>query len=382
MAKQVHRRRFGGLRVLIAGGGVAGLEAMLALSVLADGLTELELLSVEHEFWYRPLATAEPFGEGVVHRLELAKLTADVGASFTAGRVGRVDPVRHTVTTTAGLELPYDVLILACGALPRPAVPGALTFRGPADVERFRRLLDELEREPAAVLTFVQPPLAMFPLPLYELALQTESHLRRRCSRQIDLALVTHEPAPLALFGRRASAAVAALLAVRGVALHTNSSPGRRSAGRVVALPRLEAQPIPGLGRVATDEHGRVRGVDDVFAAGDITDFPVKQGGIAAQQADAVAEAIATRAGAALVPQPFRPVLAAVLLTGEAPLYLRAELDGGRATTSTVSSDPLPRPADKISARYLASFLAGYGAGSRACLGAGGAREGAARRRG
>ena len=40
-------------------------------------------------------------------------------------------------------------------------------------------------------------------------------------------------------------------------------------------------------------------GVPDVFAAGDATAEPVKQGGLATQQADAAAEAIAAEAGAA-----------------------------------------------------------------------------------
>jgi hypothetical protein len=52
----------------------------------------------------------------------------------------------------------------------------------------------------------------------------------------------------------------------------------------------------------------------------------VKQGGLATQQADAVAEAIAARAGAAVTPQPFRPILRGMLLTGESPRYLRTEL--------------------------------------------------------
>ena len=49
----------------------------------------------------------------------------------------------------------------------------------------------------------------------------------------------------------------------------------------------------------------------DIFAAGDATDQPVKQGGLATQQADAAAELIAAEAGARVTPQPFRRVLRA-----------------------------------------------------------------------
>ena len=59
-----------------------------------------------------------------------------------------------------------------------------------------------------------------------------------------------------------------------------------------------------------------MRDLEDVFAAGDIANFPIKQGGLAAQQADAAAEAIAAEAGAQVDPQPFKPVLRGILLTG------------------------------------------------------------------
>jgi sulfide:quinone oxidoreductase len=67
-------------------------------------------------------------------------------------------------------------------------------------------------------------------------------------------------------------------------------------ADRFVALPRLRGAPIDGLpqtinGFVPVDAHCQVHGLEDVFAAGDITSFTVKQGGLATQQADVAAEA-------------------------------------------------------------------------------------------
>src|SRR5205814_7019119 len=94
------------------------------------------------------------------------------------------------------------------------------------------------------------------------------------------------------------------------------------------------------------------------FAAGDITSFPVKQGGLASQQADTAAAAIAAAAGADVTAAPFRPVLRGLLLTGSQPRYLRHELTGGRGETSSATAQPLWWPPAKIAARYLAPFLA------------------------
>jgi sulfide:quinone oxidoreductase len=101
--------------------------------------------------------------------------------------------------------------------------------------------------------------------------------------------------------------------------------------------------------------HGSVRGLENVYAAGDLTTFPVKQGGIAAQQADAAAESIAASAGAEIEPQPFTPVLRGLLLTGLTPRYLRSEQANVR---SAVDTEPLWWPPAKIVGRHLAPFLA------------------------
>jgi sulfide:quinone oxidoreductase len=130
---------------------------------------------------------------------------------------------------------------------------------------------------------------------------------------------------------------------------------------RVVALPRLEGYdsgvPHDAQGFIPTDEYGRVPGLDDVYAAGDLTSFPVKQGGIATQQADAAAAAIAVQTGAKVEPIPFRPVLRGQFLTGFFPRYLRADPD---ARTSTVSTEPLWWPPAKIVGQHLAPFLAAH----------------------
>ena len=132
-------------------------------------------------------------------------------------------------------------------------------------------------------------------------------------------------------------------------------TPGDRSVAvdRIVTVPRLVGPSLRGIpsgrdGFIHTDAHGRVPGLDDVFAAGDATAFPVKQGGLAAQQADAVAEAIAASAGVDIDPQPFRPILRGTLLTGGPARYLRADISGAAGDDSIVSGEALWWPPNKL----------------------------------
>lgn len=361
---------------MIAGGGVAALETLLALRSLAGDLVDMEVIAAEPKFWYRPLATAEPFDAARAHHFELAGIAESVGAGFTLDRLASVDADARIARTAQGAEVQFDALVVACGAQPRPVLANASCFRGPADSEGVRRLLTEAEHGELDSIAFAVPAGTSWPLPLYELALLTATHLGRR-GKHLRLALVTPEEEPLSLFGTAASETVRGLLAERGINLHTGRHPVRYERGtlelappaalvadRVIALPRLEGPRILGLpqdanGFIATDLSGRIHGLADVYAAGDITQFPIKQGGIATEQADAVAEVIAAQAGASVSPRRFQPVLRAILLTGGAPLYLRHEPHGGRGDTSVVADEALWWPPAKIAGRYLAPFLAG-----------------------
>ena len=189
------------------------------------------------------------------------------------------------------------------------------------------------------------------------------------------MTLVTPEPAPLALFGARASALVAGLLEEHEIAVMTGVTPvavedrelrlrdGRSlPADHVVALPRAAGRYLAGLphdadGFIPVDAHGRVDGLDDVWAAGDITSFPFKQGGLATQQADAAAESILAWLGLPIEPRPFEPVLQGVLLADGAPAYLRAPLGEEAAPAQEPRSCSLWWPPSKIAGRYLSSYL-------------------------
>ena len=368
--------RDGRQRVLIAGGGVAALEAALALQERAADRVAVELLAPDPHFWYRPVSVAAPFELGTVTHFELDGLARQIGASFTLGALTGIDEWRHVAYTSKNTQIPYEMLLVACGALPFPAVSGALTFRGPADIQLIEHLLEEIVGGEVRSVAFVIPWGAVWSLPAYELALLTATHLRERGVTDVDLTLVTPEAEPLQLFGPPASEAAHALLDESGVHLQAAAYVGTFADGelqlipngsvhadRVVALPRLMGAPLDGLpqtvhGFIPVDSHCRVHGVADVFAAGDITSFTVKQGGIAAQQADVAAEAIAAAAGASVTPRRFQPVLRGLLLTGREPRYLRREVSAQPGHPPVASYEPLWWPPAKIVGQHLAPFLA------------------------
>ena len=240
--------------------------------------------------------------------------------------------------TTDGGRLPFDRLVVAVGARPVEAVPGATVFRGPVSAGAVEYALN-CER---VVLT---APDEAWTLPLYELAL---------LSGHPNLTIVTPERRPLDLFGEVVSEAVERRIGtfigetvpdrVIDGALVTRAG-DLIPADAVIALPRLRGPHIAGLpsvdGFIPIDAHARV--TTYVFAAGDATNRRVKQGGLATQQADAAAQAIAAEAGAPVTPRPFTRILRAHLLTPDGSLELCRDLDA---------------PAHKLAGRHLSAFLA------------------------
>ena len=366
-------------RPVIAGAGVAGLEALAALSALAPGKVETTVLSPQTEFKIQALSVEEPFAQPRATTYSVPAICADLGANHVMGELARVEPDADRAVTAAGDELAYDSLLVAIGAPREPVFENqAIVFRGDQDAEPMSGLIKDVEDGYAKRVVFIVPSGVTWPLPLYELALMTAHRAREMGHDDVSLLFVTPEELPLAVFGQQASEAVAGALSDAGVEVMCGTYVDRISNGmahvsptgevlpapRVVTVPRLSGPYVRGLslddrGFIRIDEDCRVRGMSNVFAAGDGTIFPVKQGGVAAQQADTAARAIAQRAGAAVQGRPFDPVLRARLLTGSRSEYLRGALGPGSEEKSTASEHALWWPPSKVAAPYLAGYLEG-----------------------
>ena len=367
-------------RVLIAGGGVAGLEAALALRDLAGDRVEIEICAPRRDFIYRPFAVGEPYGSAHVIKYSLEAIAERCGFEFTWSSVAAVDDRRKHVTTFDQERRFYDHLIIAPGAKHLLSVPGSTMFWGLGDEFDGEGVVRALGTRSLRHLVFAMPASHSWSLPLYELALLAQARQSGEAfaTSRTRLSIVTPEESPLRVFGRGASDAVAALLAEHDIEVVTGThpvhfdrrrgalsvAPGRSiSADGVISLPRMEGRRLNGIphdeqGFIPTDEYGRIAQVDRTYAAGDITTFPVKQGGIAAQQADAVAEAIAADLGCEVDAKPFDPILRGVLWTGEGPRYLFGQLTGGHGEVSTLTTEPpWPEQSGKIVSRYLTPFL-------------------------
>jgi sulfide:quinone oxidoreductase len=340
-------------KVLIAGGGIAALEAALALRALGAGRVDLTLVAPEPDFVVRPMLVAEPLGAGAARRVPLRAIAADAGCEFVRGAIAAVEPERGRVLLRSGAALPYDTLVLAVGARTLPAFDGVITLPDSPGLEALR---GEIASGSVNSVAFVAPEAGGWLLPLYEAALLTAN-----AQHAVEVALITPEERPLERFGEAASAAVAQALSRAGVEFiggrQAHVSEGEivlrrpaatRTSDRVVALPLVRGPEIPGVprtglyGLVPVDEYGSVDGLPGVYAIGDLTDFPVKQGGIASRQAEAAASHIAARHGAPVTPQPFRPELRATLLTGAGEPI---PLNGGQGT-------------EKLRSARLARYLA------------------------
>jgi sulfide:quinone oxidoreductase len=363
------------LRVAIAGGGVAALETLLALRALAPELLEIMLIAPNAEFVYRPMTVREPFSYPEASRYAIAPIVAGQGARLVAEELAWIDPQKRIAYTASDAQVEYDALVLALGARARPRYEHAITIDDRKLDETMHGLVQDVEEGYVKSIAFISPGRMAWPFPLYELALMTAGRAYDM-DVEVDITIVTPEDGPLAIFGQTASSAVAELLEKAHIkTIHSAYAevpragevvinPGERhlKVSRIVALPELYGPGVRGVplsehGFYRTDIHGELVDAEHIYAAGDATEFPVKFGGIAAQQADAIAEVIAARAGAPVTPEPFHPVIHGILLTADKPRYLTARITGGQGFSSEISETPSWSPPSKIAAKYLAPYL-------------------------
>jgi sulfide:quinone oxidoreductase len=360
-------------RVVICGGGIAAVEGLLRLRRLAGDSVDIELIAPNDELVYRPMAVREPFAAGPARRYPLGQIAHDAGAHWAQDSLAWVEPDAHVVHTTEGRRVEYDALLIAVGAKQVEPYEHVATFRDADADAAYQGVVQDVEAGYSRSVAFIQPVGPVWPLPLYELALMTARWATDQGLR-IETWLVTHEGRALGVFGPDVAAEVAERLETAGVRLWTGAFAQCVEDGRLwldmegglpvdlaVALPRPMGRAIVGLpadedGFIPVDAQGLVPDAPGVYAAGDATTRAMRQGGLATQQGDTAATAIAVQAGVEVEPETYRPVLRGMLLTGRRPQYLsRATGEVGHA------SDDAPWwPPHKIAGRHLAPYLAAH----------------------
>ena len=108
-------------QVVIAGGGVAALEALIALSELAPHRVRVTLVTPSADFVSRPQVIGESFARGHRSHVALARVARDFGATHVTGSVVAVDAARRIARLGSGEELAYDYAFI----LPERHTPAA-----------------------------------------------------------------------------------------------------------------------------------------------------------------------------------------------------------------------------------------------------------------
>jgi sulfide:quinone oxidoreductase len=328
VALRVQRPGEAPARVLVIGGGVAGLDALIALRRLAGERVALELITPGSASASSSSAVSRAFGHRRPPRFDVAAVSRQTGARLVDDSLAAVDTSSGTVTLTSGEVRGFDRLLVTVGAVAEESIAGAVTFGVPGAAPRFQKVLQHAQTGEVSDVLFAVPSLVGLPLGLYELALLTAQRLRGS-SAAPHLTLVTPERAPVIDFGPETSAAVQEGLEAHGVHVITGLTPEeiiwgelrtrpgkvRINADVVITLPRSRGPAVAGL---PCDDAGFIvvnaDGASDVYAAGDATTFfPINDAGMASDQALAAAESIAESVGVPLAPRPFRPVLGGIL---------------------------------------------------------------------
>jgi sulfide:quinone oxidoreductase len=360
--------------ILIAGSGPGALEAALALSRNAKLNAAVTLISPQTTFHYRPNFVMEPFGVSHTARYSVGEIIRHPNVEQWQGTIDRVDPASGRAYSPEGDEFTFDALVVATGTEPVVELPPpAITLGRRGWLDAVKDVVTEIDAGALRNIVFTIADGPTWKLPVYELALMTADRAERRSDQQVDVSLITPEDEPLAIFGETNSRAAAALCDEFGVRLRTGRTASafdggeielndgtRFAADRVLTMPRLRGVAPSGLpagedGFLPVDQHQLVNETTNVWAVGDVTDFRVKQGGLASEQADAAVRAIEAHLTGGGPAEPFVHEIEAVLLTPNRRVSMRARL--GDRTSESLPPEQLEGPAAKIHGRLLTDRL-------------------------
>lgn len=360
--------------ILIAGSGPGALEATLGLSRSEYLDATIALISPQIEFHYRPNMVMEPFGVAKTAKYAVAEVIRHPNVTQWKGTLERVDAEAGRAYSPEGDEFNFDALVIATGTethadLPSPVV----TFGDPGSLEKLKDIVGEIETGAVRNVLFSAPPGPTWHLPLYEFALMCADRAEHQSGQQIVISIATPESAPLDVFGAENSASVSQMCAELGVVVYTDvtletydgttaqlSDGSRYPIDRVFAMPRVtgrapEGVPTNDAGFVHVDDNELVQGTSNAYAVGDVTDFRVKQGGLASAQADAAISAIETALGTREVAEPFGREIEALLLTADRRLAMRARI--GDESSQSLAVEQPTGPTQKIYSRLLSERL-------------------------
>lgn len=310
-------------RIVVLGGGFAGLESLFYLKYKLGPRADLTLVTDEPKFLFKPNTIYIPFGEPPEKfEVDLLRPLKKQSITMVQARVESIDPDKRAITTVGGV-VDYDYLVVATGAKMRSEeIPGlgehAITVWTPDQMLRLRDRIEWAEDRAAGNnrtrFLFLVPPNNKCSGPLYEMVLMLDTHLRRNgCRDCVDLVYATKEEAFIEAFGPRLNTVVTDEFRERNIEGHTGFvvteiEPGKAtfqngeqlSFDVLVSFPPYIASGV--FERLPTDDRGfiqvendsrRVLGHDRIFAAGDAANFPIKQAFLALLQGDAAGDHIA-----------------------------------------------------------------------------------------
>lgn len=240
-----------GAKIVILGGGFGGITAALELRRSLNGDHVITLVDRRPSFMMglRKLWVLTGRGTPGDGTRPLSALSTK-GITLRQAIITNIDPASRKVTTDAG-TLPYDHLVIALGAEPRPdLVPGfsnaVFNLYDAADVERLALRVKSFTAG-RVVIGILGVPYKCPPAP-YEAALMLHDVFEQRgVRRAIQIAAVTPQPMSLPVVGAAGCAQVEGRLAASGIMF----TPGRK-------IDRLEAS-------TAISEKGNIEA--DLFIA-------------------------------------------------------------------------------------------------------------------
>jgi sulfide:quinone oxidoreductase len=298
--------------IVILGGGTGGtLTANRLRKVYSLGEASITVVDQDDDHVYQPGLLFVPFG--LAHPENIVRPRGRQihhGIDYRTVAVGHVDLDAQTVHLADASQLPYDVLVVATGAVLAPEETEGLT--GPGWMEKvFTFYTPEGASALKDVLTFfdggrvvvnvVEMPIKCPVAPLEFCFLADWYFCQLGIQNRIELTYVT--PLDGAFTAPVASKALGGMLAERGIELVTDFNTGLvdGAAGKLVSwddrevpfdlavvIPVHNGAPYvansPGLGDelnfVPTDEHTlQSKASPNVFAIGDATALPVSKAG-------------------------------------------------------------------------------------------------------